>query len=217
MSHCNRELVRFYLAYKMSCRDYPVSLLKPTDDGGETEEDHSDARNRRLVSSEDGRLRRSCPCCASMDAIKSTLKDSADEFERRFHQGFSDLSVQLHITPDTAYQNFKRVLDELFKDGINWGRVVGLFVFGGALCVECVERNMGELVSRIAEWMTQYLDEQISPWIHSHGGWDCFARLYGQNGAAEARRFQETLKKWMLVTVALLTGLLLGVLITKKR
>ncbi|XP_024125599.1 bcl-2-like protein 1 [Oryzias melastigma] len=217
MSHCNRELVQFYLGYKMSSRDYPVSLLKPTDDGGQTAEDRSATCNGTLVNSEDGQLKKSCPCCASMDAIKSTLKDSANEFERRFSQGFSDLSLQFHITPDTAYQNFKSVLDELFKDGINWGRVVGLFVFGGVLCVECVERNMSELVSRIAEWMTMYLDEQISPWIHSQGGWDCFAQLYGQDGAAEARRFQETLKKWTLVAVALLTGLLLGLLIAKKR
>ncbi|XP_008291684.1 bcl-2-like protein 1 [Stegastes partitus] len=208
MSYSNRELVEFFISYKLSQRNYPTSLLRPEDAAGRTEGDktNSAASNGLLVNSRGG-----------IEAVKAALKDSADEFELLFTQAFSDLSSQLDITPDTAYHSFKSVMDEVFKDGVNWGRIVGLFCFGGVLCVECVDKNMNELVPRIADWMTMYLDEHISLWIQSQGGWECFAEIFGQDAAAEARRSRDSLKRWLLVGGALLTGVLAGVLIAKKQ
>uniref|UniRef100_A0A8D3CTR5 Bcl-2 Bcl-2 homology region 1-3 domain-containing protein n=1 Tax=Scophthalmus maximus TaxID=52904 RepID=A0A8D3CTR5_SCOMX len=199
MSDSNRELVEFFIGYKLSQRNYPTSLLRPEDAGGRTEGDkaNSAASNGLLV---DGGNR-----------------DSAHEFEQLFNQAFSDLSLQLDITPDTAYQSFKSVMDEVFKDGVNWGRIVGLFAFGGVLCVECVEKNRGELVARIADWMTMYLDEHISPWIQSQGGWGCFAEIFGQGAGAEARRYRESVRRWLLVGVGMLTGVLIAMFIAKKQ
>lgn len=219
MSYSNRELVEFYISYKLSQKHYQNSFLRPEDAAGRTEGDKasSAALNGLPVSRSVGQPGKPWPPAGCIEAVKLALKDSADEFELLFKQGFSDLSSQLDITPDTAYHSFKSVLDEVFKDGVNWGRIVGLFAFGGVLCVECAERNMSELVSRIADWMTLYLDEQLGVWIHSQGGWDCFAEIYGRDAAAEARRFQETLKKWLLAGAVLIAGVLLGVLIAKKR
>ncbi|GAA6221790.1 bcl-2-like protein 1 [Lates japonicus] len=221
MAYSNRELVDFFISYKLSQRNYPTSLLRPEDAGGRTEGDktNSATSNGLLVNSRDrcGQPGAPSPLRGGIEAVKAALRDSADEFELLFTQAFSDLSSQLDITPDTAYHSFKSVMDEVFKDGVNWGRIVGLFAFGGVLCVECVEKNMSELVSRIADWMTMYLDEHISPWIQSQGGWDCFAEIFGQDAAAEARRSRETLRKWLLVGVALLTGVLVGVLVAKKQ
>lgn len=215
MSYSNRELVEFFISYKLSQRNYPTSLLRPEDADGRTEGDkaNSAARNGSLVNSrnEDGQPG------ADIEAVKAALRDSADEFELLFKQAFSDLSSQLDITPDTAYHSFKSVMDEVFKDGVNWGRIVGLFAFGGVLCVECVEKNTSELVSRIADWMTMYLDEHISPWIQSQGGWECFAEVFGRDAAAEARRSRENLSRWLLVGVALLMGVVVGVLIARKQ
>ncbi|XP_022077671.1 bcl-2-like protein 1 [Acanthochromis polyacanthus] len=208
MSCSNRELVEFFISYKLSQRNYPMSLLRPEDAGGRTDGDKasSASSNGLLVNNRDG-----------IEAVKSTLKDAADEFELLFTQTFSDLSSQIDITPETAYHSFKSVMDEVFKDGVNWGRIVGLFCFGGVLCVECVEKNMSELVPRIADWMTMYLDEHISPWIQSQGDWECFAEIFGQNAAAEARRSRDTLKRWLLAGGVLLMGVLAGVLIAKKQ
>lgn len=220
MAYSNRELVEFFISYKLSQRNYPASLLRPEDAGGRTEGDktNSAASNGLLVNTSAGQpSTTSRPPHGGIEAVKAALVDSADEFELLFTQAFSDLSSQLDITPDTAYHSFRSVMDEVFKDGVNWGRIVGLFAFGGVLCVECVEKNMSELVPRIAEWMTMYLDERISPWIQSQGGWDSFAEIFGRDAAAEARRSRESLRKWLLVGVALLTGVLAGVFIAKKQ
>lgn len=179
MANINRELVEFFLSYKLSQKNHPTSLLRPEDAGGRTEGDKANSASVPGRGSSAGQPGMSSPPppppppppSGDTEAVKAALQDSANEFELLFTQAFSDLSLQLDVTPDTAYHSFKSVMDEVFKDGVNWGRVVGLFAFGGVLCVECVEKDMTELVSRIADWMTTYLDEHISAWIQSQGGW----------------------------------------------
>lgn len=151
------------------------------------------------------------------EAVKEALRDSANEFELRFSRAFSDLHRQLHITPATAYRSFESVMNEVFRDGVNWGRVVGLFAFGGALCVECVEKEMSPLVSRIIDWMTVYLDNHIQDWITAQGGWARFAEIYGQDAAAESRRSQESLRKWLWAGATLVTGVVVGSLLAQRR
>lgn len=219
MSHSNRELVEFFLRYKLSQKNYPCSLL--TSDSARVQPDGNKAASvpNGLLLNPNGNRQTltSQPPHDHLEDVQTALRDSADEFEELFTQAFSNLSSQLDITPDTAYHSFKSVMDEVFKDGVNWGRIVGLFVFGGVLCVECVEKDMSNLVPRIADWMTIYLDENIASWIQSQGGWGSFAQIFGQNAAAEARRSRETLKKWLLVGVGLLTGVLVAMLIAKKQ
>lgn len=155
MQYSNRELVEFFISYKLSQRNHPTSFLKTSDVGLKTEKDQASSR----------------PAHNGIEAVKSALIDSGEQFGFMFTQAFQDVASHLSITNDTAQQCFKNVMDELFKDGINWGRVIGLFVFGSALCVDCVDNNMSEMVPHIADWMTSYLDEHINLWIQRHGGW----------------------------------------------
>lgn len=159
----NRELVEYFLSYKLSQRNYPSSLLRPDDaDGGAEEQRSPAALNSFLVSSRNRRV--------GIEAVKAALQDSTEEFEQLFAQTFDEFSPQLSIT---SYQTFKDVMDETFNDGVTWGRIVGLFAFGGVLCLKCAEKDAGKPVCHIADWMTIYLDEHINPWIQSQGGWVC--------------------------------------------
>lgn len=221
MSHSNRELVEFFICYKLSQRNHPSSLLRPGDARTDGDKASASVSNGLLVNSRHGAGQPVAapppPPGGDLDAVKAALQDSADEFELLYTQAFSGLSSQLDITPDTAYQSFKSVMDEVFKDGVNWGRVVALFAFGGVLCVECAEKNMSSLIPRVADWMTTYLDEHISPWMEREGGWDSFGQIFGQGGAAGARTSGDTLKRWLLAGVVVLTGVLVGVLLAKKQ
>lgn len=46
---------------------------------------------------------------------------------------------------------------------------------------------------------------------------DCFAKIFGEDAAAEGRRAREALSRWMLGGIALLMGVLVGVFIAKKQ
>ncbi|KAI5612467.1 bcl-2-like protein 1 [Silurus asotus] len=241
MSYYNRELVLYFIKYKLSQRNYPCNHIGFTEDanrpaGGQSEEANAGgaAEVETPTAVVNGSIngtgsagtpprsptlspQRQVNGGASLEAVKEALRDSANEFELRYARAFSDLSSQLHITPVTVYQSFESVMDEVFRDGVNWGRIVGLFAFGGALCVECVEKEMSPLVARIAEWMTVYLDNHIQPWIEEQGGWERFAEIFGSDAAAESRRSQESFKKWLLAGMTLFTGVVVGSLIAQKR
>ncbi|XP_060100259.1 apoptosis regulator Bcl-2 [Heteronotia binoei] len=113
--------------------------------------------------------------------VHLTLRQAGDEFSRRYQRDFAQMSGQLHLTPVTARRRFVGVVEELFRDEVNWGRIVAFFEFGGMMCVESVSREMSPLVDNIAAWMTEYLNRHLHRWIQDNGGWDAFVELYSNN------------------------------------
>uniref|UniRef100_A0A9J8BR82 BCL2 apoptosis regulator n=1 Tax=Cyprinus carpio carpio TaxID=630221 RepID=A0A9J8BR82_CYPCA len=85
------------------------------------------------------------PC----SALHTVLREAGDELERLYQSDFAEMSKQLHITSITAQQRFTAVIDELFRDGVNWGRIIAFFEFGGTVCVECVNKEMTAHVDNI--------------------------------------------------------------------
>lgn len=107
------------------------------------------------------------------NALHKVLREAGDELERLYQSDFAEMSKQLHLTSITAHQRFTAVIDELFRDGVNWGRIIAFFEFGGTVCVECVNKEMTAQVDNIAGWMTEYLNGPLHGWIQENGGWVC--------------------------------------------
>nr|5VAU_A Chain A, Apoptosis regulator Bcl-2 -- Bcl-2-like protein 1 Chimera [Homo sapiens]5VAU_B Chain B, Apoptosis regulator Bcl-2 -- Bcl-2-like protein 1 Chimera [Homo sapiens]5VAU_C Chain C, Apoptosis regulator Bcl-2 -- Bcl-2-like protein 1 Chimera [Homo sapiens]5VAU_D Chain D, Apoptosis regulator Bcl-2 -- Bcl-2-like protein 1 Chimera [Homo sapiens]5VAY_A Chain A, Apoptosis regulator Bcl-2 -- Bcl-2-like protein 1 Chimera [Homo sapiens]5VAY_B Chain B, Apoptosis regulator Bcl-2 -- Bcl-2-like protei len=152
----NREIVMKYIHYKLSQRGYEW------DAGDDVEENRTEA-----------------PEGTESEVVHLTLRQAGDDFSRRYRRDFAEMSSQLHLTPFTARGRFATVVEELFRDGVNWGRIVAFFEFGGVMCVESVNREMSPLVDNIALWMTEYLNRHLHTWIQDNGGWDAFVELYG--------------------------------------
>lgn len=185
MSSSNRELVIDFVSYKLSQKGYSWSQLE------EEDENRTDfaAEEAEMDSVLNGSPSWHPPAShvvngaamhrSSLEVheivqtadVRQALREAGDEFELRYRRAFSDLTSQLHITPGTAYQSFEQVVNELFRDGVNWGRIVAFFSFGGALCVESVDKEMRVLVGRVVSWMTTYLTDHLDPWIQENGGW----------------------------------------------
>ncbi|KAJ7332242.1 hypothetical protein JRQ81_014422 [Phrynocephalus forsythii] len=228
MSSGNRALVVDFLSYKLSQRGYSWDEIEAeTEVRTELAEDMGEVLNGSpswhpsaspVVNGATGHLgileeeREGDP---RWD-VRQTLREAGDEFELRYRRAFSDLTSQLHITPVTAYQSFEQVVNELFRDGVNWGRIVAFFSFGGALCVESVDKEMRVLVGRIASWMTTYLTDHLDPWIHDNGGWERFVDVYGNDAAAKSRKGQERFNKWLLTGATVAGVVLLGSLLSRK-
>uniref|UniRef100_A0A7M4EPU7 Apoptosis regulator Bcl-2 n=1 Tax=Crocodylus porosus TaxID=8502 RepID=A0A7M4EPU7_CROPO len=116
-----------------------------------------------------------------LQAVHLTLRQAGDDFSCRYQSDVAQMSGQLHLTPFTARRRFMAVVEELFRDGVNWGRIVAFFGFGGVMCVENVNQEMSPLVDNIATWMMEYLNRHLQNWIQDNGGWDAFIELYGNN------------------------------------
>ncbi|OCT60365.1 apoptosis regulator R11 [Xenopus laevis] len=149
------------------------------------------------------------------EEVLQALLEATEEFELRYQRAFSDLTSQLHITQDTAQQSFQQVMGELFRDGTNWGRIVAFFSFGRALCVESANKEMTDLLPRIVQWMVNYLEHTLQPWMQENGGWEAFVGLYGKNAAAQSRESQERFGR--LLTIVMLTGVFALVCYMRRR
>ncbi|XP_054640712.1 bcl-2-like protein 1 [Dunckerocampus dactyliophorus] len=220
--YSNRELVVFYVNYKLTQREYPTPMLISEDATLERESDKApDAPDDNSLLANDGTSgdQLQTPSCphGDIEVVKTALRYSVDRFELLFAQRFSDLDSYIDMC-DTTYESFKMTMDQVFKDGINWGRIAGLFAFGGIISVKCAERGLSDLVHCIVDWMTCYLDEHINPWIQSHGGWDYFAKIFLGSAAAEVtRQSEEGVRPWMLAGGTVLTGALFGMLVWKLK
>ncbi|XP_059801102.1 apoptosis regulator Bcl-2-like isoform X3 [Hypanus sabinus] len=157
MSYSSRDLVCHYLYYRLSRHGYVWEEPPDTADGSQT------VRSGSL---------RSPAHAAAAEKAHRVLREVGDSFERQYQQEFADIALQMRFEPDTARRRFEAVAEELFRDGVNWGRVVAFFVFGGTLCVESIKRrDMASLVDSIAAWMTAYLDGSLTDWIRANGDW----------------------------------------------
>jgi len=65
------------------------------------------------------------------------------------------------------------IVNELFSDGIKWGRIVALFAFSGALAVHCIQKEMPILVEQVVDWTVAYIDGHLMTWIVQNGDWVC--------------------------------------------
>ena len=115
--------------------------------------------------------------CPELPAVPSKVERAmrllGEEFESRYTEVFQEMCNQLHITPNNAQPTFVAIVNELFSDGIKWGRIVALFSFGGSLAVQCVEKEMPPLVDNVVEWVANYVDTNLLSWIQENGGWVC--------------------------------------------
>ncbi|XP_030063384.1 apoptosis regulator Bcl-2 [Microcaecilia unicolor] len=176
----NREIVVNYIHYKLSqrgfaweCQEAGAAATNPEPPPPAAATDDSPAPPVQP--------RDPAATASSSQLLHRTLRQAGDEFSRRYQRDFAHMSEQLHVTPCTARVRFAAVADELFRDGVNWGRIVAFLEFGGVLCAESVNREMAPLVESIAGWMTDYLNARLQPWIQEQGGWDAFVELYGSN------------------------------------
>lgn len=155
----SRDIVEKYLYHKLLKRGY-VWEFRPAAAGAEGATNENDDDEAEPPRAGPARLHR-------------LLREAGDELERAYKRDFAAMWDQLRVGPSAQLQrSFVSVAEELFGDGVNWGRVVAFFEFGGTLCVESVNREMASQVEHIARWMTDYLNGPLlQSWIQDNGGW----------------------------------------------
>ncbi len=113
--------------------------------------------------------------CLAPPRLQVVLRRAGDELERCYHGDLSaHVSVLLLCDGGGAerLRGLTAVREELFRDGVNWGRIVAMMELGGALCTEVVRTGGAWQVDDIAGWMEESLDSPpLRGWIEDNGGW----------------------------------------------
>ena len=100
----------------------------------------------------------------------ATLRRLADQIEEQYPSLLDHLCHKLNISRSTVYATFAEIASEVFSDGVNWGRIVALYAFGGKLALYCERNDMKDLVDSVTDWTGTYVGRH-SEWIESNGGW----------------------------------------------
>ncbi|KAM4798565.1 bcl-2-like protein 1 isoform X2 [Urocitellus parryii] len=233
MPQRNLELVIDFLSYKLSQKGYSWSQFSHEEENrvqgperAESEEGSSNATNSNpsrhqgdspMVSGAAGHNRSlDAPDVIPMVAVKQALREAGDNFERRYRQAILNMTAELCLTPETAHHTFEQVVDELFQDKVSWGRIVAFFSFGGALCLESIDKEMKVLVCQIASWMATYLNDHLDTWIQGHGGWDTFVKRHVNNVAVNSWMHQESFNYYFLMGMTVAGVVLLDWLFSWK-
>eukprot|EP00118_Oscarella_pearsei_P024560 m.306317 g.306317 ORF g.306317 m.306317 type:complete len:208 (+) comp41146_c0_seq1:84-707(+) len=117
-------------------------------------------------------------CTSPNPSVSMVLQEVASKLEDDNEELFGQMCEKLQITTATVYATFVGVVKELFNTGINWGRVVALIAFSGALAIHCAQTDMENKVGKVIDWTALYVVWNLEDWIKNSGGWDGFQRHF---------------------------------------
>ena len=95
----------------------------------------------------------------------------AFETGRENRETFEVLCGILDLDSASVYMSVQSVLENMFSDDINVGRLVTLLAFGGHLAEHCQRTRRGEMVRSIAAWIPRFFEARLRSWIVGRGGW----------------------------------------------
>ncbi|XP_069319918.1 bcl-2-like protein 1 isoform X2 [Eulemur rufifrons] len=126
MSQSSWELVVDFLSYKLSQKGYSWNQFGDVEENktAAPEGIRSEMATPRAINDNPSRHVADSPAVnaaigrsSSLDAlreeipiaaVKQTLKEAGDEFERWYRRAFGDLMSELHVTPETAFPIFEQ-------------------------------------------------------------------------------------------------------------
>ena len=98
---------------------------------------------------------------------------------------FNDLTQ--HLTLEDAAHIFHQSLEEMLQEELNWGRLVSVYVLGAAVAKRLHETTTRTDVKRFTkEVFMPAMRQHVSPWVHSHGGWNAFLQFFSQRDEPQA-------------------------------
>lgn len=150
----NRRIVEKYLNHKLSKNGQAWEFHQCRARSANDQEEHEKESARRAI-------------------LHRALREAGDELESLYRPDLAEMTKRLRATTVGAEQRrFVAVADELFSDGVNWGRVVAFFEFGAMVCVQCApDAERSACAENVACWMAEYLNGPLNSWIQENGGW----------------------------------------------
>jgi len=118
------------------------------------------------------------------------LRKVGEELEEANKAFFNDAAKKLSVTAPV----FNAIADEVFREGINWGRIVSLYCFAGTVAVSL--GGGGDVAGWLSEYMCQ---EKMVEWIAKAGGWNGFCEFFKVSPGVN----KELFGGWTFVTTML--------------
>ncbi len=119
---------------------------------------------------ENGLKRRSNPklICNIIDLSTEYIKTS----ERSFESFIEEIrTIGLEVTFNTMYTEFRSVTENLFVDGINFGRILSFLRFSAAYAVFVYRQGMKKAVPSVEAWTVEVIEKDLGQFFIENRGW----------------------------------------------
>ena len=112
------------------------------------------------------------------DHIHEVLKEIADTLDEERRQQFDDMLNVLNMDDDNMKHTYDVIMYELFRDEINWGRIITFITFAAHMAVYCAKQEeLRHKVPDIVLWTDKKM-ENLQSWIWDQGGLQAFIEHY---------------------------------------
>lgn len=103
--------------------------------------------------------------CSLSQSMRTTFSEQLSQMCAKLDSEVADL-----VTLD--YESFRDVANELFSQGIKWGHIICLLVFGSELILSTINENPSrELIDNVSHYLSTYINDHLLIWINDHDGW----------------------------------------------
>ena len=130
------------------------------------------------------------------------LRITVKELTEMHYLAFKNIRDRLKRRGKVTYCEFSKSCDEVFIDGVNWGRIVAVYALAAhwATCLadsvdpgSNPELPIEHAKERIANFVGYYVGSVLGEWILTNGGWGAFAKYRPDRGELETKALKAML------------------------
>lgn len=113
------------------------------------------------------------------DHVHEVLKEIADTLDEERGDQFDEMLSVLSLDDRNIEHTYDTIVYEMFKDTINWGKIVTFITFSAHMAVHCAKKEeLRPKVQDIVSWTDKEMEEKLQAWIMEQGGLQAFIQHY---------------------------------------
>lgn len=113
------------------------------------------------------------------DRVHDVLKEIADTLDEERGAQFDEMLRILSLDESNIEDTYDTIVYEMFKDTVNWGKIVTFIAFSAHMAVHCAKQeSLRQMVPNIVAWTDREMEEKLQDWILEQGGLQAFIHHY---------------------------------------
>ena len=111
--------------------------------------------------------------------VHEVIKEIADTLQEERGLQFKEMLATLDLNADNIEQTYDSIMYEMFKDKVNWGKIIAFIGFTAHIGVHCAGKDsLKEQVPFLLNWADRVMEDQLQSWIEAQGGVQAFVEHY---------------------------------------
>ena len=91
--------------------------------------------------------------------------------KRKHGKELEEMCAKFDISDEQLCSNFRTLMNTVWEEPLNWGRLVSLFVVTNVLLERLYREGHQRKMESVLSWFGTFLRDHAVPWIRERGGW----------------------------------------------